>query len=152
MAKFGKDNPPTGRPKGSVDRFTAFRRQLADLLPEARAALVDGVKAADHAAALLDVLERTNRLETAVALADATLVKTSPLETAQAVIDTARQHGALDTVMEATRTALPYLVPHPQPEPPPATGIVSAEPIGLDGEDWEKEYSNPYTKEDGLHG
>lgn len=193
MAKFTKDNQPAvkGRPKGSPDKLTVFRRQLADLLPEAKEKLAEGIRdgngkmiellfrliwvpnrssyppvavdfdqprdaltaiksalrdgaiSADHAAALLDVLERTNRLDTAVALADATLVETSPLDTAQAVIDTARQHGALDTVMDATKAALPYLVPRPQPEPPEPTGTVSAEPIGLDGDDWEAKYSTP---------
>lgn len=110
-------------------------------LTEIKAALRAGTISADHAAALLDVLERTNRLETAVALADATLVETSPLETAQAMIDTARQSADLTTVMDATKAALPYLVPKPQPEPPPASGIVSNEPVGLDGDDWEKKYA-----------
>lgn len=195
MAKFSKDNPPPGigRPKGSVDRFTAFRRQLADLLPDARAALAEGVKAgdpkmleiffrltftplkasypalaidfdnqspqeiltavkralasgsisSDHAGSILDLLTKVKRLETGIMLAAREVQGATVLETVQTLADTAATVGDIDTLEAAAKSALPYLIPRPQPEPPEATGIVSSEPVGLDGEDWEAKYGNP---------
>lgn len=200
MAKFTKDNQPAvkGRPKGSPDKLTVFRRQLADLLPEAKeklaegirdgdgkmiellfrliwvpnrssyppvavdfdkprdaltaikAALRDGSISVDHADALLSALERTARLETAIALADASLVEADPWETVQSVIHAARQTADLDTLTEAVRTTLPYLVPRPEPKPPEPTGVISNEPYDQEelNRQWEAEFCNPDPKTD----
>lgn len=193
---FTPGNP--GRPKGSPDKLTVFRRQLADLLPEAKeklaegirdgdgkmiellfrliwvpnrssyppvaidfdkpraaltaikAALRDGAISVDHADALLSALERTARLETAIALADATLVEADPLETAQSVITAARQNADLDTLTQTVRTTLPYVVPRPEPLPPEPTGVISNEPYDQEelNRQWEAEFCNSDPKTD----
>lgn len=196
MAKFGPNNPPPGigRPKGGANKLTLFRRQLADLIPEARAQLAEGVKngdpkllpfffslilpplkaafppvainfdgpprdtvtavkaalstgdiSIDHAHSILDMLVKLQRLETALALSEATLVEATPLETAQTVINTAVKHGDLDTVMATTRSTLPYTAPRPAPAPPEPTGTVSAEPIEpfeLSAEEWMEKFGD----------